>query len=300
MRFSFLNPAAHPNRSGPPSEIGGKGGPEGPLRRLGSALGRGLGRLYTPTICPVLGVEIPSADPVSAAGMAILRKARLNERNRCRGCFLPLNADSNSCDFCSGRNIYFDRHVSLFRMSPAWRGVLRRWKFENDAGLFRIFLPALRRELSRLLLQETDGASGVSGGGYRLGWIDSGRAGYETRAYTPCRELALALSDHTAIGRVGPLLRKRPLRSQSSKDYPDRFMRIRNSFEIHSDLNCKKSRNCRNGISDASGAPEKYILIEDVFTTGATANEAARLLKEHGAASVLIISVLLREELDFF
>ncbi len=40
------------------------------------------------------------------------------------------------------------------------------------------------------------------------------------------------------------------------------------------------------------------ILLEDVFTTGATANEAARVLKKGGVNDVTVLSLLFREDLD--
>ncbi|MCB1322963.1 MAG: hypothetical protein KDK34_22090, partial [Leptospiraceae bacterium] len=38
------------------------------------------------------------------------------------------------------------------------------------------------------------------------------------------------------------------------------------------------------------------ILLEDLWTTGATANEAARVLKKNGVRKVIVLSLLLREE----
>jgi predicted amidophosphoribosyltransferase len=39
----------------------------------------------------------------------------------------------------------------------------------------------------------------------------------------------------------------------------------------------------------------KYLLIEDTTTTGATINEAARLLKEAGVKEVIVLSIFLED-----
>ena len=77
-------------------------------------------------------------------------------------------------------------------------------------------------------------------------------------------------------------LKKKPVFKQSQRGYSDRFIQIRNSIEIIPEF---------KGLTYTN-----YLLVEDIFTTGATANEVARLLKMNGAKKVILLSMLLREE----
>jgi ComF family protein len=70
------------------------------------------------------------------------------------------------------------------------------------------------------------------------------------------------------------VLRTRPTAPQAELPHRERQRNVRGAFE------------CR---TDFSG--QNLLLIDDVMTTAATANECARILKLHGAASVTIAVV---------
>ena len=227
---------------------------------------------YAPPRCPVCDRELPGTAVCCRDCYSVLLKDAITGANRCGHCYHP--SGDGKCGFCGERNVFFDQHMSLFRLSVGWNRVLHRWKFENDRGLFRIFLPSLKRLLDRIERLDIR----------RIGYIDSGRAGFEVRAYNPCRDIAGFLAAELGLEWGGDL-KKKPMYRQSGRGYAERFIQIKNSFEAVKRF-------------DAGECPA-YLLVEDVFTTGATANEAARTLKMNGAKSVYILSMLQREELDF-
>ncbi|HNL01916.1 MAG TPA: hypothetical protein PKJ30_12435, partial [Leptospiraceae bacterium] len=59
-------------------------------------------------------------------------------------------------------------------------------------------------------------------------------------------------------------------------------------FEIRGSLEC---------VRDLS-LVKHYVLLDDVFTTGATANEAARMARIAGAEKVSVLTVAMREDLE--
>lgn len=156
-------------------------------------------------------------------------------------------------------------------MNDDWKRLLGKWKFQNERQLHRIFLPAARRLLRQkwpVLPQ-------------RIGVIDSGRAGADVRSYSPCRDVARRLAVDFGIP-FGRDLRKRKRFRQSKGAYARRFVQIQGNLSPGPDY-----QNIKSG---------SYLLIEDLFTTGSTANEAARILKRSGAGPVYILSMLMRDE----
>ncbi len=115
----------------------------------------------------------------------------------------------------------------------------------------------------------------------RIGYIASGKSGWKNRPYQPCRDIGRIFAEKQGLPCTADL-RKKKNTKQSQKSYSDRFLDIHDSLEAAGSILPAKS----------------YLLIEDVFTTGATANEAARILKKSGVFSVTVWSMLHREDLD--
>ena len=194
-----------------------------------------------------------------------LSEALADSAGRCRRCF----ALEAYC-ICNSRNIYFDRHIGLYRLTPRWREVLHRWKFEQERWLWIYFAGALRRIVRRSsFLRSADHVS----------FIGSGKGGLRFRSYQPCADPAFALARW--LGRsAGADVYKRRSRSQSAAGYAARFVALHNSLAI-------KGGSARDG--------QHVLLLEDLFTTGATANEAARILKKNGVREVSVLSLLVRD-----
>ena len=72
------------------------------------------------------------------------------------------------------------------------------------------------------------------------------------------------------------LARPRATRSQAELDKKQRYLNVRDAFEPAKD-------------SWIPGA--RVLLVDDVFTTGATANACAKRLKEAGAEKVIVVTI---------
>lgn len=71
------------------------------------------------------------------------------------------------------------------------------------------------------------------------------------------------------------LIRTQPTKSQTGQKNPERFLNVAGSFSL-------------NRRSSVQG--KNILLIDDVLTTGATASEAARVLKNSGAGIVFVLT----------
>ncbi len=172
---------------------------------------------------------------------------------------------------CSGRRIYFDAHRSLFRLNREWREVLHCWKFENDRRLFRMFRTTILDTLAPELRDF---------GPERVVYIASGRSARHLRNYQPCADLARSIGAGLGLPWGGDLVKIDGSLRQSGRGHDDRFLGIHNGLRYR-------------GLPEI---PRRMLLVEDVFTTGATANEASRMLKKNGAHAVFLLSLFIREE----
>ena len=220
---------------------------------------------FSPPICPVCDRVLEAATRTCRHCRGALSEALADPVGRCGRCF---SLDPHC--ICSSRNIYFDRHVALYRLTPGWREVLHRWKFEQERWLWRYFAGALRRIGRR---------SSFLGSVDHVSFIGSGKGGLRFRSYQPCADPAFALSRWLGCS-VGADVQKRRSRSQSAAGYAARFLALHNSLALE-------------GGPFLAG--RHVLLLEDLFTTGATANEAARILKKNGVGEVSVLSLLVRD-----
>ncbi len=227
-------------------------------------------KFLAPPECPVCGAGVCAAGLACETCTAHLELDALVAPGRCARCYFETSGRA-ACVFCASRPLWFDRHQSLYRCSARWRRTLHAWKFENDRALWRLFTPRLLALAPVLAEQGVDGVV----------WIDSGASGRELRFYQPCADPARVLAQALGVP-AWPGLKKIARDKQSGRNYLDRFRAAAGSIQAAFPAR-------PTGLSHCA-------ILEDVFTTGATANEAARVLKKNGVATVTVVSLLLREE----
>jgi ComF family protein len=101
---------------------------------------------------------------------------------------------------------------------------------------------------------------------------------YRERAYNQSEEIAKALSRKISIScRTDVLLRG--VNTVSQTQMADAKERVKNMTDVFA-------------IKESEAVTgKKVILIDDLITTGSTANACARVLKEHGAKTVYVLTV---------
>lgn len=96
------------------------------------------------------------------------------------------------------------------------------------------------------------------------------------KGHNPVRELALHLAQSLNIFFIDGLIQTQLQHSQKGLNKPQRLTNSMGLFSINPKLE----------ITHLQG--QNVLLIDDVLTTGATANSAARILKQAGAKSVCV------------
>ena len=226
--------------------------------------------LFFPPICSLCGRERETEERTGVCWRcrSTLDLRPVSPEARCPVCFHPMSKNDD-CPFCSDRNVFFDTHRSLYSLNAPLHRILQVWKFENERIAGRLFFPGLIRILSELHFSSP----------VRFVYIRSGRSSLNLRNYQPCEDLARQAVKQIPGSSHGGDLRKKKVRKQSRSRYRDRFLEMHESLAL-----------CRKPEPD-----ETLVLVEDLFTTGATANEAARILKNNGASRVHLISMLYHE-----
>jgi competence protein ComFC len=175
---------------------------------------------------------------------------------------------SGPCEFCSSRFIFFSQVVSL-RIRNGWeRKMLQSCKFQNEKILgnyFALDFFAKAKSLDSIpdlivLLPSQDKESG--------------------RDFHPADRLAKRIAKKWNI-TIQRGLKKVSKEKQSGKRYSERFSHAKKAFQI-----IKKDR-IWDGLH--------ILIIDDIFTTGASINEASRMILSAGASRVSCMVLLSNE-----
>ena len=177
----------------------------------------------------------------------------------CRLCGRPITNGSLCCLCKKDSTVDHGRAWMLF--VPPSDKLIHHFKYRRKTRLAHLFA----RAMSGLVLNDHILATADVITPVPLYWWKRLRRGYD-QAYL----LARIMSQETLINQHGLLKRIKNTRTQTRLDEQQRQQNVRNAFIVN-----------RDGFED-----KKVILVDDVFTTGATMNECARVLKEAGAAAV--------------
>lgn len=195
--------------------------------------------------------------------------------SECRDLMKPL---SNGCSVCSGvihegrcticgdRKFYPGRHFSLFSYEKVSRAAVHSLKFEGMKHIYKVFLPYICSRINNFN-EQIDIVT----------FVPMNRKKIVKRGYNQSKLLAYGVGLQTGI-KFQELLRELSNSSpQRSLNYNERFINVIDRYET---VNNAKLRN------------KVILLIDDVFTTGATINECSRQLILSGAAKVFSITLV--------
>jgi ComF family protein len=194
----------------------------------------------------------------------------LDRRTACAICAEPLTlelpeaADASSrCGACASLPPAFDRLLTPWRYGPPIDAVIQAYKFRRLDYLGEHLAAVIAESCHRALaLEEAPLVSHVP-----LHWrrrLD--------RGYDQAREIALPLARALGLPFRSTLRRRRGTPAQSSLDRGERLANLRGVFKV---------------TSAKHVAGRRILLVDDVATTGATLDAAARTLKAAGAREVI-------------
>lgn len=189
----------------------------------------------------------------------------------CRGCgrsLAGLGAGIDRCAECRARRSSFDQVISPYRYEGVMKRLILALKYQGQLSLSP-FLSDLLTEavLERLGSAEVAGVVPVPLHPVRL----------RERSFNQAELLAMGLAKRLGIPCLTRLLRRvKPTRPQSELDRKERLTNLRGAFQLTPHPILRKAR---------------IFLVDDLFTTGTTANACAQRLKQAEVCRVTVVTV---------
>ncbi|MBA3381162.1 MAG: ComF family protein [Actinobacteria bacterium] len=178
----------------------------------------------------------------------------------CERCGSPGTWPVRRCAECSGRRLAFARARAAVIYDSRAKALVRSWKEHGRRKLAAEAAALVAEVVGR---PEVDALAHVPGDPERA-W---------RRGVVPPRGLAAALGDLWDLPTCEPLRRSRSLPRQRGLALADR------------------RRNVRGSVIAEGEAPRAVCLIDDVYTSGATADACASALRRVGARRVEVITL---------
>ncbi len=191
----------------------------------------------------------------------------------CRGCgksLAGLGAGIDRCGNCltTPRNRFFDQAISPFRYEGSAKKLITALKYKG-----RLSLPPF---LGRILADTVRERLGPDPADAVLP-VPLHPTRHRERTFNQASVLAQALADRLDLCcRPNLLSRCRPTPSQTELPREIRLSNLTGAFRLEPDPLIRSLR---------------LLLVDDVFTTGATVNACAQPLKEAGAAQVVVVTL---------
>lgn len=225
-----------------------------------------------PSACVSCGRGTEGSAYASVCG-SCAGKIPLIRAPKCLTCGFPFFGDTDSrphCMHCEHLRPEFGQGwtVSLFR-GPV-RAILHALKYDHGHGMWAL------REVRTLLKQAEDLAEFLDGSILVPVPLSSSRL--RERGYNQAELIAREVASVFPGTRVSPLLRRHvDTASQTQFNRQERIRNLRNAFSL------SRKR--------AIDPDQRYIVVDDVFTTGSTLNACASALRKAGARQVDVFAI---------
>ncbi len=246
------------------------------VRRFAAATGEGLAALLYPARCFGCSAKVDSPG-LCAACEAELRPVR---PPFCDTCGEPVSGEIYGdvrCTNCSGREFGYGFAIAGYLATGPLRQVIHDFKYHRRL--------AVRATLARLAEAAFDDPRlrGPEAADWVVVPVPLHPRRQRERGYNQAAEVAALLARSLGLGYCEALARTRYTSAQARLVRDERLANLSEAFALD------PSPEVRTRID---GAP--VVLFDDVFTTGATADACARVLRDHGGAEKVVVATVAR------
>lgn len=200
-----------------------------------------------------------------------------NEYHLCKSCRDRLKTAAHSCTVCGGmlngpecaicstRIFYPSRNVAVYEYGDVIKMLLHGLKFQRLKNIYKNFIPLM-----------ADVAGDIFGDAQVITFVPMSARKEAERGYNQSGLIAGGMGRALSLPCVTLLAERRGFRTQRELGRTDRYINVIDRYKA---VNIKKIKH------------KTVILVDDVFTTGATINECSRQLLLNGAEKVYSIAV---------
>ncbi len=234
------------------------------LQRAGEA----LTSLFFPPHCASCGADTVGGAHLCAGCAGMAKKITAPFCQRCSEPFAGAIDGTFTCANCAGRNLHFDCAVARYLSRGVVREFVHRFKYDRHFYLRHPLTDWLAETLDdeRIRARPIDALVPVP--------LHSAR--FREREFNQADVLAELLGKRARLPLLRALDRIRYTTTQTRLDRHERMENLRNAFRV------RHTPAVQN---------RHLVLVDDIFTTGSTVDECARVLRAAGAASVRVVTV---------
>lgn len=218
------------------------------------------------SLCPIC--DKPANRPDFLCKKCRQKAEEYNKLPKCAICGQPRGM-TFLCSECAKKTPSYTLAASCYHYDEEFRQAMLDYKFHKKFYKAKGFSGLLREKLDKMQL-EFDCITAVP----------AGPKTYWKRGYNAPLELAFLVSRSTKRPCFSNLLLKKWFTKQLSKMKGQKRSKEVSGKFLFFKPSAKKIKG------------KNILLIDDVFTTGSTANECARVLKKNGAAKVYVLTLL--------
>lgn len=198
---------------------------------------------------------------------------RICDKPICNNCKNRINKKviNNRKVYISTKKRHFDEHMYIFKYTDIIRNLIVEYKFKESSYLYKTF--------SYMILENKKVIDYIKKYDYII-CVPIHKKRKENRGYNQSEliinEVCKINNEFNLVKDI--LIKKENTKAQSSLNKIDRVINIQNAYEI--DLSKKDIINNR-----------KILIFDDIYTTGSTVNECARMLKKYGTKDIGILTI---------
>ena len=187
---------------------------------------------------------------------------------RCMRCSRPLTDErAEYCDRCAGAEPAFGQAFAVFLYEKGMRKSILRMKFENRREYLDFYAQAMQMESRDFIrIQRPQAILPVPMYPKKV----------RRRGYDQCRILAEKYAALTGLPLIADsVIKVKDTRPQKGLSRQERARNLRGAFKV------------KNGTV----LPPDVLILDDIFTTGSTADEMSRVLQKNGVERVSVLAL---------
>jgi competence protein ComFC len=170
------------------------------------------------------------------------------------------------CSICSDRMFYPAKNITLFSYENVSKAIIYSLKFDGIKHVHKIFIPYICNNIE-YLNEKIDIITSVP----------MSRKKMIKRGYNQSKLIAKEVGRETGIEFCEILKENSGAKQQRSLNFDERFVNVIDRYKT---------------INNNKFKDKVVLIIDDVFTTGATINECSRKLISAGAAKIFTITLV--------